>query len=154
MLERLLRSKEEWAPVIIRLMLAVVIFPHGAQKLLGWFGGYGFTGTMGYFTETVGLPWIVGFLVILIEFFVPFLLAAGLFSRIAALSVFGLFTGIVLNSHIQLGFFMNWYGQLEAGLEGFEYHLLVLAMAGALMVAGGGKHALDRYVLNKYALEA
>jgi putative oxidoreductase len=128
-------------------MLALVIFPHGAQKLLGWFGGYGFSGTMGYFTQTVGLPWIIGFLVIVIEFFAPLLLAAGLLTRASAASLFGLFVGIIFNAHIQHGFFMNWSGN-QAG-EGFEYHLLVLGMSAALVVSGAGKYATDRYLLKE-----
>ncbi|MDR8393276.1 DoxX family protein [Aliifodinibius sp. S!AR15-10] len=147
MKELLLKTKDNWSPTIIRLMLALVIFPHGAQKLLGWFGGYGFSGTMGYFMQTVGLPWIIGFLVIVIEFFAPLLLAAGLLIRASAAALFGLFVGIIFNAHIQHGFFMNWSGN-QAG-EGFEYHLLVLGMAAALVISGAGKYSADRYLLNR-----
>ena len=134
---------------MVRVVLGIVIFPHGAQKLLGWFGGYGFASTMDFFTGTAGLPWIVGFLAIMIEFFGPFMLIAGAGTRISAAAIFGLFTGIILHSHLQHGFFMNWFGQMPAGAEGFEFHLLVLGMAAALFVSGGGKHALDRYLLKK-----
>ena len=146
-LHNLLHTDDNWSPAIIRLILGVVLFPHGAQKLLGWFGGYGFGGTMGFFTETMGLPWIIGFLVILIEFFGPLFLIAGLFTRITAVSIFGLFVGIIFTSHLQHGFFMNWYGN-KAG-EGFEFHLLVLGMAAALAVAGAGKYAVDSYLLQQ-----
>ena len=60
-------DKNNWAALITRLTIGFVLFPHGAQKLFGWFGGYGFTGTMGFFTGMMHLPWIVGFLVIIIE---------------------------------------------------------------------------------------
>lgn len=130
------------APLILRLMLALVVFPHGAQKVLGWFGGYGFEGTMGFFTDTLHLPYIVGLSVILIEFITPFLLVAGLFTRVAATLLTFLFIGIVLTSHIQYGFFMNWFGT-QAG-EGYEFHLLVLGITAALLVAGGGRYSVDR----------
>ena len=146
MLTKLLKTNDSWSPTIIRTVLAIVLFPHGAQKLLGWFGGYGFAGTMGYFTESIGLPWIIGFVVIMIEFFIPFLLLSGLLTRISAVSIFGLFTCIILTSHLQNGFFMNWYGQMDTGQEGFEFHLLVLGMAVALMISGAGKYALDSYL--------
>ncbi|SMO74395.1 DoxX family protein [Gracilimonas mengyeensis] len=119
MLYKFLESQEEWSPVIIRYTLALVIFPHGAQKLFGWFGGYGFTGTMEFFTATAGLPWSVGFLVILIEFFVPLLLIAGLLVRLNAIAIFGLFVGIIFTSHIQYGFFMNWYGNQQEKVLSF-----------------------------------
>ncbi|NGP89496.1 DoxX family protein [Fodinibius halophilus] len=154
MIERILKSDKKWSPVIIRLVLALVIFPHGAQKLLGWFGGYGFSGTMDYFTGTVGLPWIVGFLVIVIEFFGPIMLAAGLWVRAISVSVIGLFVGIIFSGHLQYGFFMNWFGQMDAGQEGIEYHLLVLGMAAALVVSGAGKYALDRYLLKQRTRES
>lgn len=142
--KRILETHNQWPPVIIRAMLGIVIFPHGAQKLLGWFGGPGFWGEMSYFTEVAGLPWIIGFLVIIIEFFGSLLLIAGLLTRINAFSIFVLFVGIILTAHLQYGFFMNWFGD-QSG-EGFEYHLLVLGMAGALLISGGGKYSADQLI--------
>lgn len=146
MLKRILSTNDNWSPVIIRAMLALVLFPHGAQKVFGWFGGFGFSGTMDFFTGTAGLPWIISFLVIAIEFLGPFLLAAGAFTRLTAVAIFGQFVGIILHSHIQYGFFMNWFGQMKAGQEGIEFHLLVLGMSAALAVSGAGKYAFDRYL--------
>lgn len=143
MLASLLHTESSWAPTVLRIALAVVLFPHGAQKLLGWFGGYGFKGTMGYFTGHAGLPWLVGFAAIMIEFFAPLFLLAGFATRLSALAIFGLFVGIIFVAHWKVGFWMNWNGQLAAGQEGFEYHLLVLGMAAALILAGGGKFAVD-----------
>src|ERR1700761_5311483 len=118
------RTSGGWAPLIARLTLAVVFFPHGAQKVLGWFGGYGFAGTMGYFTGTAHMPYAVALLPVLTEFVAPFLLAAGLFTRIAAFALgFEMLVAIVM-VHGANGFFMNWFGK-QAG-EGFEYHLLVI----------------------------
>lgn len=123
-------------------MLGILLFPHGAQKMLGWFGGYGFSGTMNFFTGTVGLPWIIGFLVILIEFVGSLFLIAGIAVRITALAVIADMVGIIFSSHIQNGFFINWFGN-QAG-EGFEYHLLVITMAVSLLISGAGKWSLDR----------
>lgn len=61
-MQALFKTDESWSPVVLRLMLATVMFPHGAQKLLGWFGGHGFEGTLGFFTQQMGLPWLVAFL--------------------------------------------------------------------------------------------
>lgn len=134
------------ATAIFRVILGIVLFPHGAQKLLGWFGGYGFNGTMGFLTGTVGLPWILAFLVIAIEFFGALALIFGFATRIIAFGIIALFSGIVFTSHLQNGFFMNWAGS-ESG-EGYEYHLLVIGIALALLVSGAGKWSVD-YALQR-----
>jgi putative oxidoreductase len=140
----LVRTDDDTSTTVLRLTLAAVMFPHGAQKLLGWFGGYGFEGTMGYLTQGMGLPWVVAALVIAIEFFGPIALALGFLSRVAAAGVAAVMVGAVLTSHVQHGFFMNWSGA-QAG-EGFEFHLLVLAITAALMIRGSGDLSLDRRI--------
>lgn len=129
------------ASLSLRLLLGIVVFPHGAQKLLGWFGGYGFTGTMQYFTQTVGLPWIIGLLVILLESVGALALMAGVGTRFIAASYVVLAAGIAFTSHIQYGFFSNWFGNQKG--EGYEYFLLWAGMAIALLFTGGGKYAVD-----------
>lgn len=146
LLKQSLKTEERWSNFLLRAMLGIVLFPHGAQKVFGWFGGSGLDGSMAYFTETLGLPWIIALLVILIEFLGSLFLIAGIYTRITALTIFTLFIGIIFHSHLQYGFFMNWYGN-QAG-EGFEYHLLVLAMAISLALSGGGKYSYDRYLTN------
>src|SRR4051794_17128803 len=94
----LFSTTDSAAPLLLRLFLAFVLFPHGAQKLFGWFGGYGFEGTMQYFTGTVRLPWIVGFLVILIEVFGPIALVLGFAVRFWSLAIAGVMTGIILTT--------------------------------------------------------
>jgi len=136
-----------YAPIVIRLILGLVIFPHGAQKLLGWFGGYGFSGTMQFFTDVVGLPWIVAFLVIVLEFFGALALIVGVATRYVALAYVFLVLGIIFSSHIDNGFFMNWYGNQKG--EGFEYHLLWIGMALSLFVSGAGKYSLDSLLSNR-----
>ncbi len=142
-----LQTTNSMAPLIIRVMLAAVVFPHGAQKLFGWFGGYGFSGTMGFFTETMGLPWIMGFLVIVLESLGALALLFGIGTRFLALGYIFLVLGIIFSSHAQYGFFMNWFGNQQG--EGYEYFLLWLGMAVSLLISGGGRLALDRLLVVK-----
>jgi putative oxidoreductase len=139
-------NPENVSALIARLALGLVLFPHGAQKLLGWFGGYGFTGTMGFLTGKVGLPWIGGLLVILIEFFGALFLIFGFFTRLAAFCIIVLFTGIVLSTHIHNGFFMNWSAQANKG-EGLEYFYLVFGLAIIILINGGGKASADAAII-------
>jgi putative oxidoreductase len=139
---RLLETAPALSGPILRLALALVLFPHGAQKLLGWFGGYGWSGTMGFLTGKVGLPAPIAALVILIESVGPLFLLLGLLTRPVALGVIALMIGAIATVHAPNGFFMNWSGA-QAG-EGFEYHLLVIAMALVLLVSGGGAFSADR----------
>lgn len=121
-----------------------MIFAHGAQKLMGWFGGNGFEGTMGFFIEKMGLPWLVAFLVIVGESLGSVALIAGLLTRFTAASYIVIMLGAIVTVHWPQGFFMNWFGQQQG--EGYEYHLLVIAMSTALVVIGGGKWALDSLI--------
>lgn len=143
-LATLVRTDDAVAPLIARLVLGLVMLPHGAQKAFGWFGGYGFEGTMGFLTGQVGLPWIVAFLVIAIELVGSVALIVGALGRLAALGVVAVMVGAVTTSHLPNGFFMNWSGQ-QAG-EGFEYHLLALALAAIVLVAGSGRASADRAI--------
>ena len=129
---------------LARLALALVMFPHGAQKLLGWYGGHGFSGTLGFFTQQMGLPAPLAAGVILIEFFAPLLLLVGLGTRYAALGIGAIMVGAIATVHAAQGFFMNWTGA-QAG-EGYEYHLLVLGLVAVLLVQGGGALSLDRWL--------
>ena len=140
-LQTITNTNDHVSGLLMRLTLGIVILPHGLQLLLGWFGGYGFSGTMGFFTGTVGLPWIIGLLVILIEFFGAIFLITGFAVRFTALMVIADMLGIIFKSHLQNGFFMNWFGN-QAG-EGYEYHLLFIAMALALLISGAGKLSVD-----------
>lgn len=135
-------NSENNTALIARLALGITLFPHGAQKLLGWFGGYGFDGTMGFLTGAAGLPSVIALLVILIEFFGALFLVAGFATRLAAIAVIGNFLGVVLTSHINNGFFMNWYSQANKG-EGLEYFILLFGLAIISLIAGGGKASID-----------
>jgi putative oxidoreductase len=132
---------------IQRAVLGAVIFPHGAQKLLGWFGGYGFGGTMQYFTDTLHIPAPVALLVILGESVGALLLVAGLGTRLAAFGIALTMLGAIVTSHGSVGFFMNWFGNQPG--EGYEYHLLALALAVPLVIAGGGRYAVDSWLATR-----
>ncbi len=138
------QTSDTLPPLLLRVFLGSIIFAHGAQKLFGWFGGYGFNGTMSYFTETVGLPWIVGFIIILLETFGALALVAGIATRLLALSFTLLAMGIILTVHIQYGFYMNWEG-IQGG-EGIEFFLLWIAISLGLMISGGGRLSVDRRI--------
>jgi len=141
MLKRLMATTGDVSLTVLRLVLGVVFFAHGAQKMLGWFGGFGFHGTMGFF-EHMGMPAPVALLVICTEFFGGLGLIAGLLTRIAALGIGVEMIVAIFMVHLQNGFFMNWAGKQKG--EGFEYHLLVIAMAAALLLRGAGAFSLDR----------
>ncbi|SLM47182.1 conserved membrane protein of unknown function [Nitrospira japonica] len=146
-MKALFQTSEDWTGMILRLTLGLVIFPHGAQKLLGWYGGFGFSGTMGFFTESMHLPWIIGFLVIIGEFFGSLGLLAGLLTRFTAASLSVIMLGAILTTHLPYGFFMNWFGKQQG--EGYEYHLLAIGTGLALLVTGGGRWSLDRAIAER-----
>ena len=143
-MKALLQTDDSWSGLILRVMLGVVMFPHGAQKVFGWFGGNGFSGTMGFFTTQLNIPAVVAFLVIMAESVGAVMLIAGFVTRFAAFGIACVMVGAIWLVHLPNGFFMNWFGK-QAG-EGYEYHLLMLAISVALMIAGGGKWSVDRTI--------
>jgi len=146
-MKKIFQTSERNATAILRVVLGLILFPHGAQKLLGWFGGYGFDGTMDFLTGTAGLPWIIAFLVIIIEFFGAIALILGFATRVVAVGIISLFAGIIFTSHLQNGFFMNWAGNQNG--EGYEYHLLVIGISLALLVNGAGSWSVDHALQKK-----
>jgi putative oxidoreductase len=122
MIKTLIGTSNTLGPVLVRLALGAVIFAHGAQKALGWFGGYGWTGTIGFFTSQLGVT--------------------GTLTRVAAAGIVLIMIGAVLMVHVPHGFFMNWSGT-QAG-EGAEYAILATAMALSLVVTGAGRWSVDR----------
>ena len=142
-LHTLVATEAAVAPLVARVSLGLLLFPHGAQHALGWFGGYGFAGTLGWMTGTLGFPAPAAALAIVVELLAPVALVLGIGSRLAALGVVGLMLG-ALSTHVANGFFMNWFGTQPAGSEGYEYHLLVIALAAVVTLAGGGALSVDR----------
>jgi putative oxidoreductase len=142
MLSKLFRTDGGWSFFILRVFLGIVIFPHGAQKIFGWFGGYGFAGTMANFTDRMHIPWFFALLALLAESLGSWGLIIGFLTRIAAFGVLCNMIVAILLVHLPNGFFMNWGGKQKG--EGFEYHLLAIGMCIAVMIAGGGKWSVDR----------
>jgi putative oxidoreductase len=142
---RALATSNDSAPTVARLVLGLVMFPHGAQHALGWFGGYGFSGTLAWMTGTAGFPAPLAALAIIVELLAPIALILGLGGRVAAAGITGIMLGAI-STHVKDGFFMNWGGNLPAGIEGFEYHLLAVALAAVVMIAGSGKWSMDRRI--------
>ncbi len=142
MLRKLTATEDAPAITILRVVLGIVFFAHGAQKMLGWFGGYGLSGTMGFFTGTMHIPTFFAYLAIAAEFFGGIGLLLGLFTRLAAFGIAVNMLVAIVMVHSQFGFFANWTGAQKG--EGYEFHLLVLAMCAFLMIKGAGAISADR----------
>lgn len=147
MLKRIIKTQNDWAITILRITLGVVMLPHGAQKMLGWFGGYGFTGTMDFFTQQMGIPSGLAFLAILAESAGSLGLIFGFLTRIAAFGIGTVMTVAIFAVHLPNGFFMNWAGT-QVG-EGFEYHLLALGLASSIIILGGGAASIDQKISSR-----
>ena len=142
MFKKLLNTNDDPTLTVLRLVLGVLFFAHGAQKALGWFGGYGYTATMNLFTENLHIPAVFAFLAICAEFLGALGLILGLLGRVAAFGIVMNMAVAIAIVHLPNGLFMNWSGQQKG--EGFEFHLLVLAICVTLMVHGSGAWSLDR----------
>ena len=146
-LQLILNTNSSTGPLVARLVLGLVMFPHGAQKVLGWFGGHGFAGTMQFFTGTMHIPAVFAFLAIAAEFAGALGLIVGLLSRVAAFGVASVMVVAILTAHASNGFFMNWAGDQKG--EGFEYHLLAIGLALVVMIQGAGKASLDGLISSR-----
>jgi putative oxidoreductase len=147
MWKKLINTENDIVPLILRVMLGIVFYFHGMQKLTTMYGGYGFTGTMGFFTGKLGIPAFFAFLAIMAEGVGWAGLISGLLTRVAALGITVNMIVAVYMLHWQNGIFMNWFGNQKG--EGFEYHLLAIAIGIVLIIKGGGKWSLDRVVEQK-----
>jgi putative oxidoreductase len=141
MVKTLAATDNSPAQLLIRLALGVVIFPHGAQKVFGWFGGPGYGATVTAFSA-LGFPLWAILLLMVTEAGGSLLLVLGVFTRIWALAIGAAIAICLKMNHLQYGFFMNWLGQQQG--EGYEYHILILGIALALVFRGGGMLSLDR----------
>jgi putative oxidoreductase len=144
MFRKVTATANDYSLTIMRLVLGLVFVAHGSQKVLGWFGGYGFSATMGGFTHQMGIPAPLAFLAICAEFFGGLGLLVGLLGRVAALGIVSNMAVAVLMIHRKIGFFMNWTGAQKG--EGFEYHLLAIALGLAIVIRGSGALSLDRWL--------
>jgi putative oxidoreductase len=144
MFHKIASTTSDYAITILRLVLGCVFFAHGAQKMLGWFGGYGFSGTMGFFTHQMGIPAPLAFLAICAEFFGGLGLILGLLGRIAAFGIMCNMLVAIVMVHGANGLFMNWAGNQKG--EGFEYHLLAIAIGLVIIIKGSGALSVDRFL--------
>lgn len=141
-MKKLLATPNDGVLALMRLVLGIVFFLHGSQKMLGWFGGFGFSGTMHAFTGMMHIPAPFAFLAICAEFFGGIGLIVGFLTRIAAFGIAVNMIVAVVLVHAANGPFMNWYGNQKG--EGYEYHVLTLALAIAIIIRGGGAFSVDR----------
>jgi putative oxidoreductase len=148
MFGKLLSTRSDPVLTIVRLVVGIIFFAHGAQKVFGWFGGGGFEATMHFFTDMMHIPPLFGFLAIIAEFCGGLGLIVGLLGRVAAFGIFvNMIVAVVMvNSHI--GFFMNWTGKQKG--EGFEYHLLAMALLLVLMIRGSGAYSIDQILAHSF----
>ena len=142
-LQTITHTHDHVSGLLLRLTLGIVILPHGLQLLLGWFGGYGFNGSMQYFTDVAGLPWLVAFAVIMLQSAGAVLLLTGTGARLVAIAYVFMFIGMIVTAQADYGFFMNWNGDQKG--EGYEYHLLVVGLALLLVINGAGKFSFDYF---------
>jgi putative oxidoreductase len=150
-MSRFFATDESMRSLFQRAALAALVFPHGAQKLLGWFGGYGFAGVFHWFTQDMGVPAPLAVLVILVESLGMIALAAGFLTRLVAAGFAATMVGAIVLVHGQFGFFMNWTG--AQGGEGFQYHLALLALAVPLAITGGGAWSIDGVIARRLRSE-
>lgn len=146
MLQKILHTNDDFTVTILRLVLGIVVFAHGAQKIFGWFGGRGLSGTIGFYGQ-MGFPSVLGFLAIMVEFLGGAALIVGFLSRIAAIGVIAKLLTAVLTLNVQNGFFMNWSGNQKG--EGYEFHLLAMALGLAIVVKGAGGFSVDKALSKK-----
>lgn len=135
--------------LMLRLTLAIVIFPHGCQLMIGAFGGMGFNAAMNYFINVEGIPAFIGFTVIFLQFFGSLFILFGIATRLVSASMIIMFIGMILTGHLEHGFFMNWFGNQKG--EGYEYHLLVIGMSASLVIAGAGQASFDALLSRSYS---
>jgi putative oxidoreductase len=144
--QKLLHTPNDLALAFARIILGIVFFAHGAQKMLGWFGGFGFSGTVDAF-DKMGMPAPLAYFIIFVEFFGALSMIFGLLARLGGLGISALMLGAIFTVHIRNGFYMNWFGNQKG--EGFEFHLLVIALAVLILVRGAGAFSLDRLLYAK-----
>lgn len=137
-------TDNSYVGLLLRVAAGAIMLPHGAQKVMGAFGGYGYSATMQYFTKTMGLPWLISFLVIMIEFAGAICLLGGFLTRIWAIAFIAVMLGAIITTAYPNGLFMNWTGSQKG--EGFEYHLLMISICMGLLITGSGKFGLDAYL--------
>lgn len=147
MFKSILKTDNSISPLFIRLALGAVMFAHGSQKVLGWFGGAGFEKTINIFSTQLHFPFWMTLLLMFTEFFGSLGLMFGFLTRPSALGIGAAMAACAYMNHLKNGFFMNWFGQQKG--EGFEFHVLVVGICLALLFKGGGLISIDRLFSKK-----
>lgn len=137
---RFINTEDTILAFVLRLSLGIVMFPHGAQKLLDWFGGASLAGYVELF-HRFGFSTTVAVLVTIGEFFGGLGLIIGLLSRVAAGGLALIMAGAVLTVNGKYGFFINWAG--DKARKSYEFHILVIGLAIGIIIVGGGKWPID-----------
>jgi putative oxidoreductase len=132
-----------WSHLVVRLGLGAVFFAHGAQKVLGWFGGPGLRGTITYFQQGLGIPPAATVMAALIEFVGALCLIVGFLARPAALGIIAVMLVAIGTVHRKHGFFVNWALTPGKG-HGYEFNLVLIAMALSILMGGAGVFSVDR----------
>jgi putative oxidoreductase len=145
--QKVIATENDYAALVTRVTLGLVMLPHGLQKTFGLFGGYGFSNTMGFFTTQRGVPAPLAVLVIMAEFLGALGLIFGVLGRVGALGIIAVMAGAVMMVHLPVGFFMDWNGTMKG--EVFEYHLLAMGLAAAVLIKGSGALSFDRWLTKK-----
>ena len=146
MLSDLFSTDADWTQTIVRLILGVVFFAHGAQKLLGWYGGPGLKPTISMMHEHLGLPVPIALLTVAAEFLCGLGLIFGFLGRVAAIGIAFIMFAAIFMVHARNGLFLNWFGDRKG--HGYEYHLLAIALAAVIVARGSGAASLDRLFIN------
>ncbi len=129
---------------LLRIILGVVFFAHGAQKVFGWFGGYGLSGTVGYFKNVVHVPTLLAYLGPFVEFVGGIALLIGVFTKFAALGIFIMMLVATLKVHLPMGFFLS--GKGDGKGQGYEFSLTLAVISLVLVLLGGGFYSIDHLI--------
>ena len=141
LLRAMMVTSDDRIPMLARLALGIVILPHGAQNLFGWFGGPGIDGALGSYAAN-GIPPFLGWIALVAQFFGGVALVIGFMGRVAAFAIAVVLIAAVITLHWSVGFFMDWNGQLQG--EGFEFHILAVTLALIVLIRGSGALSIDR----------
>jgi putative oxidoreductase len=142
MLSPILATDSDWVPTLARIILGIIFFAHGGEKMFGWFGGPGLKQTVQSMTGHTGLPAGLAFCAVAVQFFGGGALVLGLLGRIAALGIAVVMVSAIVMVHGRYGLFLNWFGERKG--HGYEYHLLAIASAMVVIIKGSGALSLDR----------
>ena len=148
-MKNILSTNNSYSPLVARIALFIVFFAHGSQKFLGWFGGSGFDSSMNYLNQDLGIPLVLAAIAILSQFFGSILIQIGLLTRVVALGFAVNMIVAIFTERIHHGFFINWENKINVG-NGMEMNLMLLSLSIILIISGGGRFSLDRFISSNF----